>query len=321
MITYCSLSRTPAAFKSLTGLSVPEFDALCREWIHADAVARANSPLTREDPHPRQRAPGAGRKWDLDVPTRLVAALVWLKLYPTWKVLGFLFGVEESSTRRSTHDVLTRLQTLARFPLEQRPRRSLGRSLAEVMEECPAVEVIVDSHEQKTRRPKGWDRQKPFYSGKKKKTHTLKNQAAVDLEGRVQAVSESVPGSTSDLALLEQSGVMERLHPDEGVGVDKAYVGADVRFPGRSFSVPVKKPPRGERTPQQTSYNRSLASVRIIVEHLFARMHASGRSPRLGDTCAAATAGSSASWLTWPIARSPLVSRGRRVPESSDPET
>ena len=80
MITYRSLSRTPAAFKSLTGLSVAEFDALCREWIHADAVARANAPLTREDPHPRQRAAGAGRKWVLDAPTRLLAALVWLKL-------------------------------------------------------------------------------------------------------------------------------------------------------------------------------------------------------------------------------------------------
>jgi hypothetical protein len=32
MITYRSLSRTPAAFKRLTGLSVADVDALCREW-------------------------------------------------------------------------------------------------------------------------------------------------------------------------------------------------------------------------------------------------------------------------------------------------
>lgn len=271
MITYRSLSRTPSAFKSLSGLSVKEFDALCREWIYADAVARATAPLTREDPHPRQRAPGAGRKWELDPPTRLLATLVWLKLYPTWAVLGFLFGVEESASRRSTRDVLARLESLALFPLERRRRRAAGKSLEKLIAECPVVEVIVDSHEQKTRRPKGWEQQNPFYSGKKK-THTLKAQAAVDLEGRVQAVSESVPGSTSDLALLERSGVVERLDPSQAVGADKAYVGAERRFPGSSLYVPVKKPPHGERSPEETSYNRALASLRIVVEHLFARM-------------------------------------------------
>lgn len=271
MITYRSLAQTPSAFKSLTGVSVPEFDALCREWVHADAVARAGAPLTREDPHPRRRAPGAGRKWDLDTPTRLLAALVWLKLYPTWQVLGFLFGVEESASRRSTKDVLSGLEGLATFPLEQRPTRSQGRGLAQVVVDCPVLEVIVDSQEQKTRRPKGWDQQKPFYSGKKK-AHTLKSQAVVDLEGRVQAVSDSVPGSTSDLALLQRSGVVERLNPAEAVGADKAYVGGETRYPGHTFYVPVKKPPHGKRTAEETSYNRSLASVRIIVEHLFARM-------------------------------------------------
>ena len=271
MITYRSLSRTPAAFKSLSGLSVPEFDALCREWIYADQVARARAPLTREDPHPRRRSPGAGHPWELDAPTRLLAALVWLKLYPTWAVLGFLFGVEESATRRSTKDVLARLEGLATFPLERRPPRSPGKNLAVVIEACPVLEVLLDSREQKTRRPTGWEQQKPFYSGKKK-THTLKAQAAVDLEGRVQAVSESVPGSTSDLLLLEESGVVEHLEPDEAVGGDKAYVGAEARFPGCSFYVPVKKPPRGERTAEETSYNRALARARIVVEHLFARM-------------------------------------------------
>src|SRR5690606_23099658 len=116
----------PSAFQSHTGLSVPQYDALCREWIHADAVARANARLTREAPHPRQRAPGAGRKWDLDGPTRLLAALVCLKLDPTWKALGFVFGVEEPATRRSTQDVLARLESLAHFPLERCPPRSLG---------------------------------------------------------------------------------------------------------------------------------------------------------------------------------------------------
>ena len=62
MLTYRSLSRTPSVFKSLTGLTKAEFDALCREWYLADHVARSTATLTRDDPHPRERAPGAGRK-------------------------------------------------------------------------------------------------------------------------------------------------------------------------------------------------------------------------------------------------------------------
>lgn len=56
MITYASLSRSPAAFRSLHGLTIREFGGLCREWVHADAPARARDPLTCEDPLTRGRA-------------------------------------------------------------------------------------------------------------------------------------------------------------------------------------------------------------------------------------------------------------------------
>lgn len=271
MITYRSLSRTPVAFKSLSGLTVTEFDALCREWYHADQVARASATLTRDEPHPRERAPGAGRKWRLDAPTRLLLTLVWLKLYPTWDVLGFLFGAHPSMVRRCVKDVLARLQESALFPLEKREARKQGRSLADVVQACPTVEVIVDSHEQRIRRPKGWPNQEPFYSGKKK-THTLKAQAAVSLDGRVLAVSESVPGSTSDLALLDESGVVEKMGDEEALAGDKAYTGAEKRHPNLAVYVPDKKPPNGELTPEEKSYNQAHSRMRIVVEHLFARM-------------------------------------------------
>jgi len=132
----------------------------------------------------------------------------------------------------------------------------------------------------------------------------------------VQAVSESVPGSTSDLALLERSGVVERLGPDEAVGVDKAYVGAEARFPGTTFYVPVKKPPGGERTPEETRYNRTLASVRIVVEHFFARLSRFGALAQVWDTGAPTTAESSAWRPGWRIARSPPPPHGCSVPES-----
>ncbi len=88
MITYRTLACKPVSFKSLTGLSVEEFDILCRAWVYADALARDASPLTRTRQTPRQRRAGAGRKWEVDAPTRLLMALVWLKVYPSWEVLA-----------------------------------------------------------------------------------------------------------------------------------------------------------------------------------------------------------------------------------------
>ncbi|MGI9182646.1 MAG: transposase family protein [Longimicrobiaceae bacterium] len=299
MITYRKLTQRPGMFRNLCGLSQEEFDALCREWVYADAVGRATATHRREGQQPRRRAPGAGRKYVLDAPTRLLAALVWLKLYPTWPVLGFLFDVEESAVRRSTKDVLLRLEAMAVFPLEQRtpaspasgagsqgppqegaPKRPRGRSLAEVLQEEPELQILIDSREQRIRRPRGWQAQKPFYSGKKK-AHTLKCQAAVSVQGRVQAISASVPGSTSDLTLLRGSGVLEVLDPTEGIGADKGYVGLEQAHPEEACYVPHKKPPGGDLTEDEKSYNRLLSAVRIVVEHLFARMSRFGALSQL----------------------------------------
>jgi hypothetical protein len=271
MITYETLSKTPHAFRNLCGYSVVEFDALCRDWRAADQKARTSSRYTREDKKPRQRAVGGGRKYALDAPTRLLMTLVWLRVYPTWEVVGYLFSIHERTTRREVADVLEVLKKLARFPLEQRRRRKQGHSLAEVIAQVPAVEVLIDSHEQRIRRPTGWTKQKPYYSGKKK-AHTLKCQAVVSTSGRVQAISRSVPGSTSDPALLQKSGVLGKLRLDEGVGVDRGYVGIAKEHPPASCYVPHKKPPGGELTQDERQYNRLLASVRIKVEHFFGRL-------------------------------------------------
>lgn len=271
MITYRNLRKKPVSFKSLTGLSVAEFDALCREWVHADAVARASERLTRTTRKPRQRKKGGGRKWALDAPTRLVMTLTWLKVYPTWEVLAYLFGVDERSARRSTKDMMSVLETVATFPLEKREKGKHGKSLERVLEEFPVVEVLIDSREQRIRRPTGSAEQRPYYSGKKK-AHTMKMQAAVSLDGRVQAVSVSVPGSTSDISLLEKSEVIEQLRGDEAAALDKAYVGAEKRYPSHTFYIPHKKPCGGELTVWEASYNRSVSEIRIGVEHFFGRM-------------------------------------------------
>ena len=80
----------------------------------------------------------------------------------------------------------------------------------------PQVRVIIDGKEKRVNRPTGYEAQKPYYFGKKK-AHTVKTQVVVDPCGRIEAVSNSVPGGANhDLPLLCGSGVLEKLGPGRG---------------------------------------------------------------------------------------------------------
>jgi hypothetical protein len=70
-------------------------------------------------------------------------ALVWLKLSPTYELLGLLFGLHRRNARLNVRDILEVLGTLDDFPFD-RPdgsRRKLA-SLAEVMRDFPTVRLV-----------------------------------------------------------------------------------------------------------------------------------------------------------------------------------
>jgi hypothetical protein len=139
------------------------------------------------------------------------------------------------------------------------------------------------------------------------------------VEGVVQALSASVPGTTSDLELLDQSAVIKPLEPAQAAGLDKGYGGVDKRYPEHAFPVRFEKPRGGKLPQEQKSYNRAPAKARIVVEHLVGRLPTSGRSTRSPATARSATA----RWCGWgPGWSTPRSSgawpQGRRVPERRD---
>jgi hypothetical protein len=271
MISYEPLLRTPKAFPALTGLCLEEFDRLFGDVLAADQ-RRVATTTTTKDGQPRQRAVGAGRHPDHDLRDRLLMTLFWLRVYPSYSLLGWLFGLDKANAWRNVQDTLALLDTLPDFPFDRPTRdRKKVKSAAALFEEFPAVRLIVDAKEQPFRRPDGWDHQKAFYSGKKKQ-HTVKYQVGVTPEGRVGTVSVSVPGSVHDLTLLRGSGLLDRLEEGEGVMTDKAYLGADVGRPGLRVVLPFKRPPKGELSQSQKGYNRRVSRVRVKVEHVLAQL-------------------------------------------------
>jgi len=81
----------PAAFIAMTGLTPVEFDALVGDlWEPYRAAERAR----RERPD-RTHAIGVGHPFNLAPQEQMLLTMVWLGLYPTMEVLGFLFTVSE----------------------------------------------------------------------------------------------------------------------------------------------------------------------------------------------------------------------------------
>jgi hypothetical protein len=272
MLTYQALCEVPVIFPALTGLTRDEFDRLVADFTRARQRLRASTDRTKRGT-PRQRAAGAGAPPAHDPPTRLLIALVWLRIYPTYELLGWLFGLEKSNAWEAVQDALAVLETLADFPFE-RPaadRKKLSTKQA-MIDAFPQVAVIIDAKEQPFRRPQGWEQQKPFYSGKKKR-HTVKNQIVCRPHGRIGAVSATVPGSTHDLTVLRGDGLLDRLGADEGAMGDKAYTGAQEDCPDIPVVVPTKATRGHPLTEEQTAANRVLSRCRVVIEHVMAQLN------------------------------------------------
>ena len=278
MITYASLCQHPRAFRSLTGHTPEQFALLMADFAPAHQQRRAAASTTRRKGRPRQRAVGAGSKYRHDLPTRLLMTLFWARVYPSLEVLGFFFGLDKTNVHDAINDILATLDTLADFPFERPAKeRQKLHSVAAVMDAFPDVSLVIDAKEQRIQRPKSSkedDRQKPYYSGKKK-CHTLKNEIAVQPDGTIGAISQSVPGgAVHDLTLLRGTGLIGRLDPEsEAVMLDKGYDGIRKDYPEHTIYQPFKARRNHPLTPEQKAYNRHLSGYRIVVEHTNAQLN------------------------------------------------
>lgn len=268
MIARLDRLRThPSVFRSLTGVPVSVFDALA-----ADVVPDlADAEFARRDRPGRHRAVGAGHPFGLAPADRVLLAVVWLRVYPTHAVLGYLFGVSESAARRTLGRVLPALARAGKDTMRMPdPGKYARRDLPALLKGTPGLAVLVDSFEQPTRRPKR--RQRAYYSGKKRR-HTLKSQVGVDEKsGRVVHVPPSAPGPTADLTLLKRSRLLGRLPKGVGLIGDTAYLGAAAVRPGVVCATPRRKPRGKPRPAADRRYNRAISRRRVGVEHTIRRL-------------------------------------------------
>ena len=193
---YATLKNKPRTLCSLTGFKPSEFEALLPSfgvvWEHFV------SEMFKQKG--RKRAYGGGRKGHLNqLEDKLLFILVYFRIYPTQEVHGYLFGMSQAQTNEWVHR-LTGVLNEALGEEQQLPERRPA-NLEAVLSTCPSLEFMIDGTERPINRPKDKDKQKDYYSGKKK-GHSVKNNVITERGGRVVYLSGTCEGKHHDKKLV-----------------------------------------------------------------------------------------------------------------------
>jgi DDE superfamily endonuclease/Helix-turn-helix of DDE superfamily endonuclease len=265
---YITLSKNPHKFYRFTGVALETFEKLAQQveplWQEAEQKRLSHSE--------RKRAIGAGGKYKLvNFRDKLLVALLYYRLYLTYEILQEFFNVHYSNLNR----LVNRLESLLMKRIKTRIPKVLKKRIGTWEEFCEVypdlVDIVIDATEQRLQRPKGWKRQKKYYSGKGKK-HAMKTQITVSKRGKILCVSQSVPASIHDYSLLKESTIMDCLPEKATKHFDLGYLGVSDDFPEHICVIPKRKPRKKELSIQEKRENRRKARTRIIVEHTIARL-------------------------------------------------
>ncbi len=141
-----------------------------KERVYREEVAKGK----------RKRKPGGGQKGKLPtVYDKLLFLLYYLKVYPTFDVLGAQFGMNRSKACENIHALFSILcKTLSNLGVM--PHREF-RTVEEFRSACQGIEkILIDATERPHCRPVDDEEQRDLYSGKK--TAYCKEHHCVDFK-------------------------------------------------------------------------------------------------------------------------------------------
>lgn len=257
MLSYTKVQNKPRVLKSLTGLSVSEFEQLMVSFEQAWGGYLEQHHIQA----PRARRYGGGRKAQLqDSRDKLLFILVYFRLYPTQEVQGFLFGIGQPQAHEWVHK-LTPILNQALGYEQQLPERSPWR-LERVLKECVGLELIIDGTERRIPRPKDKDERKQHYSGKKK-TFTVKNLLISQRQGKVLYLSDTYEGKKHDKAICDEEDY--RFPEGTQLWKDTGFQGYEPE--GVKTHQPKKKPRNGELSEADKERNQEISRERVQIEH------------------------------------------------------
>jgi hypothetical protein len=135
MAVYDKLSEYPILFQTLTGLRDDQFTVLYRAlglYLTVQTNFPTESIKTLAYPH------------KLDLQNRLLMTLMWIKVLPTYDLLGFIFGVHRNTVRRNVLPVVDVLRLLPAHHLPMLSERQPRRNTARFVKEFPQAAALFE---------------------------------------------------------------------------------------------------------------------------------------------------------------------------------
>ena len=150
-------------YSIFTGLSVKQFDGIYKEieskYTKYEVKRLSSNRIYRI--RERKRDVGAGRHFKLDVKNRFVMVLVYYRLYITYTLTGFLFGLDQSNVCRDINNIEALIRSCLPIPQKiYNITKRLNTTKEEVEKYFPGFMAFIDCSEQELPRPKDQLRRK-----------------------------------------------------------------------------------------------------------------------------------------------------------------
>ncbi|MFP3015364.1 MAG: IS5 family transposase [Wolbachia sp.] len=224
-------------FRRLTGVKKATFERMVEIMDEEDKRKKARS----------------GRKSKLCIEDRLLMALEYIREYRTYFHIGQSYGMSESNCFKIIRWVE---DTLIKYPDFALPGKK------ELLKSDVEYEVLViDGTETPVERPK--KKQKPFYSGKKKR-HTIKTQIVTEKKSKKVICTSFSNGRKHDFRMFRESKVA--VLPQTKILADAGYRGMQKMH--KNVVLPHRKTKKNPLSKEQKKENRTLMSHRAIVENV-----------------------------------------------------
>ena len=265
MINTQRLLKNTRLCKAVIGSSPEELERLLPAFAKSLTQYRYQVKPKQE----RKRKIGGGRKGDLPTTLdKLVFILIYLKVYPTFDVMGFLTDRQRSKCQRSVMQFLPVLETALGRHLSL-PTRKIN-SVEEFFQRFPeAKEVFLDGTERRVQKPKNLRKRAKLYSGKKKAT-TRKTIVVSNEQRRILVLTPAKSGRRHDKRIADKFQIIQNIPPNVTIWTDTGFQGIQHRHP--NTVMPAKSTKKNPLTPDQKQNNRTIAGIRVLSEHAIGGM-------------------------------------------------
>jgi hypothetical protein len=249
---------------------VQEFDDIYDKEITKRYTNHEIRRLSSKRKDIRERKAGAGRPFKLHIKDRFLMLLVYYRLFITYTLAGFLFGLDQSNVYRD----IQKIEGLIRkcLPIPQKIYKLTKRlqTPEEVEQYFHGFLAFIDSTEQQIPRPVNNRRRKAYYSGKKKR-HVVKTQLMVNNHGIIIHKTANKKGCRHDYDIYKNN---HPVTPNKVVNVfDLGYLGVEKDYPKQTSSIPNRKKRNQQKLSQEeTEYNKNHSKKRIVIEHTICRL-------------------------------------------------